>query len=534
MANIYINNYPNIINDILDTYFNDNIKSQIMTYFRLIYIFYVISKFILNNDLKEKEAKEIFIEYFNETVKNKNKEVIINNISKHFSFYYKTFFSDENIYFSVYFNNLIKYFFPIPYDYELFSPFITYRNNVNEIYKKNNIDYLSKINDFDRSTRINKFQYNINDIYNEIDIHIPLSKFNNKLSSDNFVYYIGTEKDLYIGTSCMRDNNTFKIDITHERNFKIPNLKHYENRMPYELLFDDWKKVNKKIELNYNDIIYISIHRKITKKDILNIFNVIDLSNKDYKYFFHDTSLEIKKEDVNKTFLNSPLFLYLSPIPPGGRILDYTRDRHCITFEIIKDIKEVIDLTRTVVTDNPLTEFIKNKHKDDKIWKSYKNTKILDYYEDKPLEKFVSDNNSCLSDNLNMEVEDFIKQRPYCDINNRKRYTGKRKFLEIIFKTRKYNYSQIWTSMFIEDYKKFGYGEKVKEINFMYHPHREKTFAANLDVHLTDFCDKLDISAIFSTDHDLSFKNGGEIMLVHPKDYITAYSVSKENCSTKK
>jgi hypothetical protein len=528
----YIDNYPNILNDILDTYFNDNIKAQIMTYYRIIYVFYVITKFIFKTNLTESEAKKTFIEYFDGTVKKSNKEVILNNINKHFSFYYKTFFIDENIYFSVYFNNLIKYFFPIPYEYEIYSPFITYRNKVNEIYKKNNIDYLSQINYFDRSTRISKFQYNINDIYNEIDIHIPLNKFNN-FDSNNFVYYIGTEKVLYIAIMCKKSNK-FELDVTYERKFNVPNLQHYEKRIPYELLFEDWKKVNKKIILDFNEIVYISVNRKISKKDIFNVFNVIDMPNKLYKYVFHDTSMEIKKEDVNNTFLNSPIFLYLTPIPPGSRITDYTKNRHCITFEITKDIKELVDLTRTIVSDNPLTEFIKNKHKNEKMWKSYDNTKILDYYEGKPLEKFINDNNSCLSDDLNENVDDFIKKRPYCDINNRQKYTGKRKFFEIIFKTRKYNYSQIWTSMFTEIYEKFGYGDKIKKINLIYHPSSEKTFTAHLDTHITDFCNKLEITGIFSTDHDLSFQNGGEIMLTHPKDYISVHSFSQKNCSTKK
>ena len=98
-------NFGNIINDIIDTYFSNGIKQQILTYYRIFFVFYIIVRYVDKIEDKDK-IKKIFFEYLN--IKFKSKEIIEKNFIKYFDHFYDTFFIKQNIYFHTYFNNLIN------------------------------------------------------------------------------------------------------------------------------------------------------------------------------------------------------------------------------------------------------------------------------------------------------------------------------------------------------------------------------------------------------------------------------------------
>lgn len=534
-----IHAFSNIINDIINTYFDNNVKNQIMTYFRIFYVFFVINKYIFKYTTNtEEETKKIFISfYFHSIDKNKNNnKIIFNNIMTHFSFFYDTFFRDENIYFSTYFNNLIKYCLPVPNEFEIYNPIITYRNNVSNIYKKNNFDYLDIITEYDM--KLINSNYNKDVKLNEIDIHIPIKYFDNKNivnTFDNLVFYIAVKNVIYITNKCYRHENKLNFDIIYKRTINTFDKKFFEqfnNNIPFELLFSEWTKSNENIEIELQNICYISVNKKISTIDLFRVFNKIDITMDKFKYLFHDTKLNLSKEQINNEFLINPTYLYFTPLLPDKNILKYTKDRHCLIFKLKNNINNVADLTRTIVSDNPFTNYLINKDKNKHIWKQYDNNKIMDYYENKNLD-IVDSDFACITTNNKDNINDFIRMRPYCDINSKDKYTGKRKFLEIIFKTRKYTYSQIWLFYHIDKYIKYGYKNKINNINLLYHPSKTQLFNSNLDIHITDFCKKINLSAFFSTDHDITYKTGGEIMITKPIDFITTDKILQNLCYVK-
>ena len=123
MTNQYLEHFPTLLNDIINKYYNKHPKHQILTYFRLFYIFMVITKYIFKLKLSQNDSKDLFFEYFDKSVSYPEKNNIKMILENHYSFLYTTFFVENNIYFDVYFNNLIKYFFPFPYEFVLYSPF---------------------------------------------------------------------------------------------------------------------------------------------------------------------------------------------------------------------------------------------------------------------------------------------------------------------------------------------------------------------------------------------------------------------------
>ncbi len=196
---ILITNHKNLINDIIETYFTNNIRDQIMTYFRIYFMFYILVNYVYNQELNNLlEIKKLFFDFLNNTIKTTQyTNIIKKNLNIHYDKLYKIFFTDNNIYFHVYFNNLIKYFLPLPYELNIYTPIITFRNNVNTFYKKNNIDYLEKINEFDLYKKY-PFSYKIN----ELDIHIPMTYFNSSNFKDLDIIYLIAKKDkLYITDS---------------------------------------------------------------------------------------------------------------------------------------------------------------------------------------------------------------------------------------------------------------------------------------------------------------------------------------------
>ena len=117
--------HSNLLNDIINTYFTNYNSEQIFTYFRIYFMYYLITTYVYKPELSIGQIKSVFFKWINDTLTNKHKKTIIKNCEYHYNYLFKIFFVEKNIYFHVYFNNLIKYFLPLPFELNVYSPIIT-------------------------------------------------------------------------------------------------------------------------------------------------------------------------------------------------------------------------------------------------------------------------------------------------------------------------------------------------------------------------------------------------------------------------
>jgi hypothetical protein len=500
--NILVKNHNNFINDMINTYFVNEYKKQILTYFKIYFFYYLITSYVYKPELNINEIKQVFILWLNNTLEHKNKKYIIKNFEFHHNYLFNVFFIKKNIYFHVYFNNLIKYFLPLPFNLNAYSPIITYRNNVNTFYKKNNIDYLDTINDFDKNYKFVE-KYNAD----ELDIHIPLKFFNTEFFNNYDVIYLIAKKDkLYI---CNKE-----LNILYERNIDILNYKKYLdefiNGSSFEEIFPIWKKEINKQKFNDIDnldkIYYISVMRKISENDLFNVFPRYNLFNDKYKYLFHNSLLNEKTEfDLSKE-----TFFYLIP-SSKSKYFNQEAERKCIIFKINKNINNLLDLTLSIITNNNFTNNMIIKDKKNKKWISYDPLQVLNYHNNEPIATKFDENFKCLT-----VKKSNLFDRPYCDVN---KFGGRRKLQEILFKTRKYKYKYLY----LQNIKNNDSLDKFK----IYHP-------PNIDVKNNWDFDKyilklLNYNGFFFGDYGDAV-DGGEILLIHPNNYLSIYQKLNKHC----
>jgi hypothetical protein len=500
--NILITKHSKFINDITDTYFTKNYDEQIFTYFRIFFFYYLITSYIYKPELNISEIKKVFFLWIEHTLTNKLKKEIINNFNFHYNYLFKVFFVDKNMYFHVYFNNLIKYFLPLPYELNMYSPLITFRNNVTEFYKKNNIDYLEKTNSFDLNNKY-PFSYRIHDI----DIHIPISNFDNSIYKDMDVIYLVAKKDkLYI----IDPNNNILYSRTNNVNSDYNKyLKDFLNKKSFEEMFPLWKKEIGNI--NFENSIYISVMKKITTRDLFNVFDKYNVTINKYKYLFHNALLT-EDEIKNDIILNRETFFYLIPLTKS-KYFSSEEKRNCIVFKINSDINNLLDLTSTIVSNNNFKKYLIQKDKKNKVWISYDPLKINEYYKSANIPTKFDENFKCLT----IKKAD-LKDRKYCDVYE---YAGRRKLQEILFKTRKYRFKKLYF-----EFKSNENLEKYSDYK-IYHP-------PNIPINITWDFDKfllkeLDLNGFFSVDYGDAV-SGGEILLTNPKKFISKIALSDKTC----
>jgi len=530
-------------------------------YFRFFFFFYILITYVYNTTdnayLGKDDIKLIylrFLEYclnFANVGSNNIVAPICNNFIENYEYLYSVLFIDKNFYLHVYFNNIIKYFLPLPYEVLKYSPIITYRKNVTTFYKKNNIDYLGRITEYETIKTIRYVKSkNIDMIKNEIDIHIPISllnfdnykndlwliaiNINNGLSNDIF--------DLVIAKNIAKlGNKKISAELSFIRKFDGHyNKAHYEAGLSFETLSNMWEVSTNSIEVDIDDIVYISIFKKMQKRDIFNVFNKITFKKSEYPYLFHYTGLELQKQQYID-MLKYPTFFAITPF---FNIDIFFANRKCILYEITSDVN-VLDITDSIISKNPITrtkQMMDNDRKN-KLWKYFDMSRVMDYYENKELPVIFNENNKCIflekitneSNKNNYDLMRFIKNRPYCDVNDRKYYAGRRRLQELFYKTRKYDASKIWIyDHHFYIYKKYGIDYDSSIYNSIYH-HPEKIKAnivvPNNDVLLLmDF----DIRGFFSTDYEVGIKTGGELLLTVPNKNINFIKFSDSQCGNKK
>ena len=550
-------------------YLPDNTNNYSYIYFRFFYYFYVLIKHVYDN-YNSQNIKEIFLNFLRYSRKFKYHsdiklyDEIVNKFTENYDYLYDTFFEKDNVYFNTYFNNLIKYFLPLPYDFLLYAPLITYRNNVTKFYKKNDDDPIeitqslnqkritetTETTETTENSQLKRFTgiKNVNIVNKEIDIHIPLKYFHNKKQNEEndkvflIVYKINNKFVLLIANNVTTNvTNNVTIDdkfsvngIKYKRNFTQFDNNKYNIGYPLQLIFDKWVKTdNDNIEINKNDVTYISIMRKITSTDLFNVFSKMNLSIDNYSYLFHNTSYQINSENLNH-ILTNPSFFYFIPHGSKSYADSYFKNRRCNIFKIKNNIDNLIDLTQSIITNNPFTNNhnLQITHSKQKIWKGYDVTKIMDYYDNKEIPLTTNDNYKCVTFEKNQDINKFIKNRPYCDIGTKKMYVGRRKLYEIVLKTRKYNAPSIWPMKYLSDlYNK--HNIKVNETDYEDQIYNSpEKIKANVTGYLYDiiFLKTLGYNGFFFTDFDVAFSYGGELMLTNAKNYIGLYKYSLDTC----
>jgi len=501
---ILIKNHVELTNDIVDTYFGKQYSEQILTYFRIYFLYYLLTTYVYKPDLNINQIKKVFFRWITKTLKNKNAKNIIKNFDHHYNYLFKVFFVEKNIYFHVYFNNLIKYFLPLPFELNVYSPIITYRANVNTFYKKNNSDYLDKLNIFDLDK---KYFSNFNS--NEIDIHIPIAFFNEKnFENINIVYLIAKFDKLYI---C---DHKKKVLYVRTINISEDIVKLYKNfdKKSFEEIFPIWEKSSEII--TFDNAVYISVLKKFTNHDLFNVFGKYNLPTTKYKYLFHNSLLS-DTEIQSEKFINKPTFFYLIPTSKS-KYFEHEQERNCVIFKIDTNIENLLDLTTSIISNNNFLTHMIKRDKENKKWISYDPTKTLDYYKNGTIPTKFDENFKCLTtQNSN------VKNRTYCDTIY---YAGRSKLQEIFFKTRKFKYKKIYLNLKKDsDYNAY---EKYR----LYHPENVPIYATwDFDKYILTL---LNSNGFFFVDFGDAV-DGGELLLIEPKNYIRKVANSNKSCYKK-
>jgi len=560
-------NHSNIFDDIIIQYlphnvYNINDIQKIMKnrysyiYFRFFYIFYLIVKYIYHEiNYKKDNLKQIF-NYFVTYIKHNKYDQVMEELLNNYEYLYETFFINDNVYFNIYFNNLIKHFLPLPYQYLIHCPILTYRHHVNTFYKKNDIDYLDQIEDLDR---IDRKRYtgpkNIDKIKNELDIHIPIKYYNHKLFAKNTVKLIGVKIDknhykLFITRDLTMNKKITINNVEFIRNFHGYDEMKYKEGYPFQLISERWETTSiAEFNFDIDQIVYISVMRLINNEDLYHVFNPMDIKTKNYQYLFHNTAHDVKKNNVEH-ILNNPSFFYFTPMGSESYIDKYFKDRSCLIFKIKEDIR-ILDLTQSIIVSNPFNKY--DKLKNQKQWEFYDYNEILNYYDNKDIPLITNENNKCIT-HEEIDITEFIKKRPYCDIGAKQYYVGRRKLYEIFIKNRKYEISTIWPPDYLMElflpldihtcnyiiellYNRKYIPTDVKMCDYIldelyYDPNM---IYSNILAYLYDafLLKTIGYTGFFFTDFEEAFRYGGELFLSDPQKFIEPYKYSNKTCNQK-
>jgi hypothetical protein len=530
-----------------------------LLFFRFYYIFYISTKYVHHLEIDENQLNKNFTNVLeqksNESLDPRKdmKQRLIKMFMSNRDYLYRTFFIDNNIYFNIYFNNMIKYVLPLPFYLQIYTQMVTYRNNVDGIYDKNNIDYLDVPKDLDdvRQLRYNKPK-NVDQVVGEINIHIDMKYFKDTIVADYYVF--ATKQHSYIANKVTNSSESFKFNILFRRDNRKFTLKNVQNGIPFELIAGQWESMNETIDVNKSEILYLVPMRKIIDDDVYKVFGNMTFSMTRYTHLFHSTGLEINIDKFLNLMEQSSYF-HLTPYSSTDK---YYKTRKCLVYQIFNDIDNMLDLTMSIVSMNPFLDnyHIYHKHKKAKMWKYIDYSQILKHYNKTPhnsggnrhIPIAFNDNNHCV-DGFRTDPYDFIKQRPYCDMDKPIYYKGRRRLQEIIYKTRKYDMSRLYVFTYnIDKYREMGYDiDEIKHYRTSYHPYVQPyyyvedknlkvcnqaciVYGGTYDSHILNL---LNINGFFSTDFMQSYKSGGELLLSQPKKYTKLIAYSNKPCIDK-
>lgn len=473
-----------------------NASERSMIYFRIFYYFYAICKYTheFEYNVNKDKLKQIFFEYYDLCAKKTVDyteiiEHIRKTINERFDYLYNVFFVQDNVYFNTYFNNLIKYFLPLPYELLKYGIVITYRNT-KQICRNDNIDYLEVINktDFIKQRTYVKSK-NIDAIKNELNFHIPIKYFSKNNFNDEHLYLVACKSGhkkylLVIAKRLSYINESWNCELMYTRDYDGIDEKLMREGMSFEILFKKWKKDTRKMTLR--NVFYINVLKTIKDEDLFNVFPRINLP---FEKLYHNTGLEMTHSIANEK-LEYPTFFY----PNMSGYSEYFKNRKCIIYNVIKPMNHILDTTRSIITFNDLINDRKtqsmpcamNKNKD------------------------------------NISLDQYIKHRPECDVQDQCHYTGRRKLQEILFKTRKYDASKIWIYEFRqEDAMKVLSISENELYNNIYHYPLKNEVGIKISDYDSVILRDIDVNGFFSTDYHRVWDKGGEVLLTNPKKFLS-------------
>ena len=503
-----------LFNNLLNYNFDKNNHSPIFDIYRFYYLYSVIKKYIV----KSINLDDII----NKTIPNILKSKISNNTQ----FLEETFIKKNNLYLSTYFNNSIKYLLPLPYELLFYYPLLSFRKG-GKIYK--HLDKLDSIQSpifFDKLKKktLTKMK-NVDSIKNEIELNLDINLLYDLSQSESYsitiIIILDEQKNMYIYAGSFNDKNNFNVLFERIIIITKMNTKIYTNfGIGFEAVFPSWRKTKKTIKIDYNKIYYAQIYKKIQKDDFFNSFPEISIDSNKFGYLFRNCDKNVKLD------LNIQLYTYF--FPNSNVLFRYLDNTYCIIYKLNKTIDKVLDINRSIVTVNP---FITTNSDKKNIFFDNKKIKLIETAKQGELKLKVSkdtiedDLYKCVS--IDEKIEDFIKKNPDCDINQRHQYSAKRRFYEVIYKTRRYDPSTIYTDL--------KFREKLpKSINlnhFIYDIHRPIDMY-NIDInHFDGFILRaFNINGFISTDFELIFNTGNELFITFPNRYITEYAKSTVPC----
>jgi hypothetical protein len=449
---------------------------------------------------------------------------------------YDSCFIRENIYLSVYFNNLIKYFLPLPAELLEWSPLITYRKGVDRLWKRGGADYLSIPTEFDGKPRyIGK--KNIDQVANEIDIHIPLEYFapdneknwqKRRMGHDvvNLVAvrpHGATWHDLYIcnrimtGTSGAKGDKKWILQPSWHRRYDRYDSNMFSKGLGLEFMSKSWKKLESEvanIEVLENEVVYVSVMRRFTMADLVHVFDTLPISHNELPYLYHNTGLAHKSLYHWQQALAKPAFFLALPLHYGS---DYMERRDCIIYEMGKtgDAK-LLDLTRTFLNSSAPPKSGPDV-RDPRNW-----------YAGERSAKLRGNIYRCLGKQVD---------RQKCDTGHKSLYVGRRKLQEILYKTRRYDAGSIWMHpVHGKEYKRYGWNGKSywhKECYYPgpWHPVYDLDTAILEKLAVKQSPD-MDIAGFFFTDYADALE-AGEVWLLEPAKYLHPRYLKKGKCHEK-
>lgn len=499
-----------LFNNLLNYRFSPNNYGQVFEIYRFYYLYSVIKKYI-NNDLNLNDL----ISKIN--IKSELKHKIINNLS----FLNDTFIKTDNLYISTYFNNAIKYLLPLPYELLFYFPILTFRKGGN-IYK--HIDEFDSIANpifFDKlKKKMLTKKKNLDAIYNEIELNLDINLLHiisKSIEGVVIIIILDEKKNMFIYAGNFIDQNNFsciferiiylnKINITMYTKFGIG----------LEAVFPAWQEVNKKIKINLNNIYYAQIYKKMKKEDFFNSFPEIKINKDNFNYLFRNCDKQ-KKLDMN-------IQLYTYFYPNSNVLFRYLDQTFCQIYKIDRTIDNVLDINRSIMSVNPFIE-----QKTNNVF--FNNSKIK-------LESIVGKNKlkltketirddvfKCVS--IDKDIDSFIKENKHCDINYKSQYSAKRRFYEIIYKTRRYDPSSIYVNLIFKD----KIPPSINLQNYIYDIYRPLEMY-DIDVnHIDGFILRaFNINGFISTDFELIFNTGNELFITYPNRFIHKYAKSDKPC----
>jgi hypothetical protein len=260
-----------LFNNLLNYNFDKNNHSHIFDIYRFYYLYSIIKKYI---------NKNIDLNYIiNQTIPNTIKSKISNNIQ----FLEETFIQKNNLYFSTYFNNSIKYLLPLPYELLFYYPILSFRKG-GKIYR--HLDKLDSIHTpifFDKLKKktLTKMK-NIDAIKNEIELNLDINLLYDlsKSESDSItiIVILDEQKNMFIYAGSFNDRNNFNVLFERIIIITKMNTKIYTNfGIGFEAVFPAWRKTKKTIKIDFNKIYYAQIYKKIQKNDFFDSFPEISI-----------------------------------------------------------------------------------------------------------------------------------------------------------------------------------------------------------------------------------------------------------------